>query len=249
MDAVNQSFQSVIHAFSTHHVSTHAINEERSSSSSDSKNILRTELLSSTAAGHTPFLPLPQSFNDDHAGSTINEYKVDYMHCFAVKSCPLSYILCRAVSAGLGLECASIMEVQCMCSALLCSALSCPDTLLLSLFYLLLLVLRSSCYSPFTTPFESAIPLSTSRFTPLFFLFSHYLALSLSLLFLFRPLPFYSSFLLLPRLPFFSSAYSSTTCDCNHLYSAYLTCTYSLCCNTCTVLIGEARTEVWMSAP
>ena len=124
MDAVNQSFQSVIHAFSTHHVSTHAINEERSSSSSDSKNILRTELLSSTAAGHTPFLPLPQSFNDDHAGSTINEYKVDYMHCFAVKSCPLSYILCRAVSAGLGLECASIMEVQCMCSALLCPILS-----------------------------------------------------------------------------------------------------------------------------
>ena len=36
---------------------------------------------------------------------------VDYLHCFAVKSCPLSYVLHRAVAAGLGLECASIMEV------------------------------------------------------------------------------------------------------------------------------------------
>ena len=37
---------------------------------------------------------------------------LDYLHCFAVKSCPLSYVLHRAVQAGLGLECASIMEVS-----------------------------------------------------------------------------------------------------------------------------------------
>ena len=38
--------------------------------------------------------------------------EVDYLHCFAVKSCPLSYMLHRAVASGLGLECASIMEVM-----------------------------------------------------------------------------------------------------------------------------------------
>ena len=152
MDAVNHSFRSVIQAFSPHHVSTHAIDEEHSSYSSDSKNILRTKFLSSTAACYTPFIPPSPSpslcFNDDHAGSKINQYEVDYMHCFAVKSCPLSYILHRAVSAGLGLECASIMEVQCMCNALLC-----PNTLLFSLFFHYLLVPTSTYYLPFTTPF------------------------------------------------------------------------------------------------
>ena len=37
---------------------------------------------------------------------------VDFLHCFAVKSCPLSYVLYRAIEQGLGLECASIMEVS-----------------------------------------------------------------------------------------------------------------------------------------
>jgi diaminopimelate decarboxylase len=34
------------------------------------------------------------------------------LHCFAVKSCPLAYVLHRAVRLGLGLECASIAEVK-----------------------------------------------------------------------------------------------------------------------------------------
>ena len=34
------------------------------------------------------------------------------LHCFAVKSCPLAYVLHRAVQLGLGLECASIAEVK-----------------------------------------------------------------------------------------------------------------------------------------
>jgi diaminopimelate decarboxylase len=34
-----------------------------------------------------------------------------FTHCFAVKSCPLSYILYDAVKKGLGLEAASLNEV------------------------------------------------------------------------------------------------------------------------------------------
>ena len=36
--------------------------------------------------------------------STKNDFQSPFLHCFAVKSCPLSYILHRAVQAGLGLE-------------------------------------------------------------------------------------------------------------------------------------------------
>lgn len=35
-----------------------------------------------------------------------------FLHCFAIKSCPLSYILHIAISCGLGLEAASIVEVK-----------------------------------------------------------------------------------------------------------------------------------------
>ena len=35
-----------------------------------------------------------------------------FMHCFAVKSCPVSYILHRAISSGLGLETASLNELR-----------------------------------------------------------------------------------------------------------------------------------------
>ena len=35
----------------------------------------------------------------------------NFVHCFAVKSCPLSYILHRAIQNNLGMECASIVEV------------------------------------------------------------------------------------------------------------------------------------------
>lgn len=35
-----------------------------------------------------------------------------FLHCFAIKSCPLSYVLHVAISCGLGLEAASIVEVQ-----------------------------------------------------------------------------------------------------------------------------------------
>ena len=34
-----------------------------------------------------------------------------FTHCFAIKSCPLSYILYDAVKKGLGLEAASLNEV------------------------------------------------------------------------------------------------------------------------------------------
>jgi diaminopimelate decarboxylase len=34
------------------------------------------------------------------------------LHCFAIKSCPLPYILHTAVAAGMGLEAASLNEVQ-----------------------------------------------------------------------------------------------------------------------------------------
>ena len=50
--------------------------------------------------------------NDTEKGQETNIVEVDFMHCFAVKSCPLPYVLHRAVSEGLGLECASIMEVR-----------------------------------------------------------------------------------------------------------------------------------------
>lgn len=36
----------------------------------------------------------------------------EFLHCFAVKSCPLPYILHRALKAGLGLEAASLNEVH-----------------------------------------------------------------------------------------------------------------------------------------
>jgi diaminopimelate decarboxylase len=36
----------------------------------------------------------------------------NFLHCFAMKSCPVSYILHRCINNGLGLECASIVEVQ-----------------------------------------------------------------------------------------------------------------------------------------
>lgn len=41
-----------------------------------------------------------------------NNGKGKFLHCFAMKSCPLSYILHEAVTSGLGVECASIVEVQ-----------------------------------------------------------------------------------------------------------------------------------------
>jgi len=37
---------------------------------------------------------------------------VSFLHCFAIKSCPLSYVLHVAVTCGLGLEAASIVEVK-----------------------------------------------------------------------------------------------------------------------------------------
>jgi diaminopimelate decarboxylase len=36
----------------------------------------------------------------------------EFLHCFAVKSCPIRYILHLAVRSGLGLECASLIEVK-----------------------------------------------------------------------------------------------------------------------------------------
>ena len=35
-----------------------------------------------------------------------------FMHCFAVKACPVSYILHSMIQNGMGLECASIIEVR-----------------------------------------------------------------------------------------------------------------------------------------
>ena len=124
MDAVSNSFQSVIQAFSPQLASSDAIDEEDSSSSSASKNMLCKDFPSSSFDVHTS--PLPHSSSpcpsqslrchdvdskSHDRDSIVNGCEVDYLHCFAVKSCPLSYILHRAVSAGLGLECASIMEV------------------------------------------------------------------------------------------------------------------------------------------
>lgn len=57
---------------------------------------------------------LKQAFNKPKTTST-------FIHCFAIKSCPLSYICHVAVSNGLGLECASLQEViqalRCGCPA------------------------------------------------------------------------------------------------------------------------------------
>ena len=55
-----------------------------------------------------------------------------FLHCFAIKSCPLSYILHRAIQANLGLECASIMEVK---QALRCGCL--PEKVLFSALYII----------------------------------------------------------------------------------------------------------------
>lgn len=44
--------------------------------------------------------------------NTASGSKFEAVHCFAVKSSPLSYILYTAVQRGLGLECASLMEVK-----------------------------------------------------------------------------------------------------------------------------------------
>ena len=68
------------------------------------------------------FASVTQSFSNPHPThglDTCNTHSIggtDFVHCFAVKSCPLSYILHRAVQAGLGLECASIMEVSVCCT-------------------------------------------------------------------------------------------------------------------------------------
>jgi hypothetical protein len=127
MDAVSNSFQSVIQAFSPQLVSSDAIDEEHSSSSSASKNMLCKDFPSPSPDVETS--PLPHSSRpcpsqslrchdidsiSHDRDSKVVACEVDYLHCFAVKSCPLSYILHRAVSAGLGLECASIMEVYYM---------------------------------------------------------------------------------------------------------------------------------------
>jgi diaminopimelate decarboxylase len=57
---------------------------------------------------------LKQSFNKPNSTST-------FIHCFAIKSCPLSYICHTSISNGLGLECASLQEViqalRCGCPA------------------------------------------------------------------------------------------------------------------------------------
>jgi hypothetical protein len=64
------------------------------------------------------FASVIQSFSDPKFTPSLDTSNIhsssgtDFVHCFAVKSCPLSYILHRAVQAGLGLECASIMEVR-----------------------------------------------------------------------------------------------------------------------------------------
>ncbi len=44
--------------------------------------------------------------------SNPNETSDSYLHCFAVKSCPLTHILTTMVQSGLGLETASIVEVR-----------------------------------------------------------------------------------------------------------------------------------------
>jgi hypothetical protein len=64
---------------------------------------------SSISSLHSAFnramlLVAPQ-YSEVHAGS-------QFLHCFAVKSCPVSYILHRAVSSGLGLETASLNELR-----------------------------------------------------------------------------------------------------------------------------------------
>ena len=45
------------------------------------------------------------------AFSTGSYEAAKFTHCFAIKSCPLSYILYDAVKKGLGLEAASLNEV------------------------------------------------------------------------------------------------------------------------------------------
>eukprot|EP00596_Hydrurales_sp_CCMP1899_P009885 CAMPEP_0119053314 /NCGR_PEP_ID=MMETSP1177-20130426/74352_1 /TAXON_ID=2985 /ORGANISM="Ochromonas sp, Strain CCMP1899" /LENGTH=588 /DNA_ID=CAMNT_0007033237 /DNA_START=507 /DNA_END=2274 /DNA_ORIENTATION=- len=50
--------------------------------------------------------------NTDLNDINLKEENNEFLHCFAVKSCPLSYVLHSAVQEGLGLECASIMEVK-----------------------------------------------------------------------------------------------------------------------------------------
>ena len=48
----------------------------------------------------------------DHAFVAVQkQFPSHFRHCFAVKSCPLLCVLNRAVSHGLGLECASRIEV------------------------------------------------------------------------------------------------------------------------------------------
>lgn len=44
--------------------------------------------------------------------SSAGAFVSPFMHCFAVKACPVSYILHSMVQNGMGLECASIIEVK-----------------------------------------------------------------------------------------------------------------------------------------
>lgn len=123
MDAVSNSFQSVIEAFSPKVVTSDAFDEENSSPSSAPKSMLCKDFpTSDIGTSSLPHCPCPcpsQSLRwhdvDSRGHDRVSKARaceVDYLHCFAVKSCPLSYILHRAVSSGLGLECASIMEVH-----------------------------------------------------------------------------------------------------------------------------------------
>ena len=114
IDAVNNSFLSVIQAYSSDQVPMDINNDEHSSSSSVSKKMRRSTFLSPPAGFDRTSLPPSLCCSGNNPSSKIIECGINYLHCFAVKSCPLSYVLHRAVGAGLGLECASIMEVQCM---------------------------------------------------------------------------------------------------------------------------------------
>ena len=53
-------------------------------------------------------LSIKDTFNAGYLGLT----DANFLHAFAVKSCPLSYIVHRFVTGGLGMECASIVEVE-----------------------------------------------------------------------------------------------------------------------------------------
>ena len=100
IDALENSFRSIQQDFDQYILPTSISKQDI-----NNNQFINEDIKSITSTIHS----FPTSLQPTNAFATGNNV---FLHCFAIKSCPLSYILHRAVTSGLGLECASIMEVK-----------------------------------------------------------------------------------------------------------------------------------------